>query len=61
MDASALDLAPVQRALLGLLADCEVIAGIDPDAGMWFSWQDCDGCGAGAGLRRTYRARPVSQ
>ena len=56
MDWHALDPAPVCEPL-ALLAESEVIAGVDPEAGGYFSWQACDGCGAGAGLRVAYRAR----
>ena len=56
MDWHALDHAPVCEPL-ALLAESEVIAGVDPEAGGYFSWQACDGCGAGAGLRVAFRAR----
>ena len=56
MGSRNLDPAPVCEPL-ALLAESEVIAGPDPEAGGYFSSQACDGCGAGAGLRRTYRAR----
>ena len=60
MDWHALDPAPDCEPL-ALLAESEVITGLDPEAGAYFSWQDCDGCGALPGMRLAYRARPVSQ
>jgi len=60
MDVGALDPAPDCEPL-ALLADCEVITGLDPDADPYYSWWACDGCGTGAGPRLAYRARPVSQ
>ena len=46
---------------LALLEDMEVITGLDVEAGAYFSWQDCDGCGGLPGMRVAYRAREVSQ
>jgi len=60
MDVGALDPAPDCEPL-ALLAESEVITGLDPEAGAYFSWATCDGCGALPGMRLAYRARPVSQ
>ena len=60
MDWHALDPAPTCEPL-ALLAESDVITGVDPEAGSYFSWQACDGCGGLPGMRVAYRAREVSQ
>ena len=60
MGSHNLDPAPVCEPL-ALLAESEVITGLDPEAGPYFSWQACDGCGGLPGMRVAYRAREVSQ